>query len=203
MRLIDADRLETHEQLEPFGNGNYEYVEVVYKDDIDDAPTIEPERKGEWVKDAYGTVVCSECKGIRRDNRISHINWCNSCGCRMIGGKEFINLFGISDRDIYAKETIEEALCDGTLEITAEPEQRWIPVSERLPEEDTDVLVSVYFMGLQKKHGVNEYLKPSYYVDIARCYDGEWSSYSDEFKVAWDRHKVIAWQPLPEAYKGE
>ena len=44
MRPIDADRLETHEQLEPFGNGNYEYVEVVYKNDIDDAPTIEPER---------------------------------------------------------------------------------------------------------------------------------------------------------------
>ena len=47
----------------------------------------QPERKGEWVKDAYGTVVCSECKGIRRDNRISHMNWCNSCGCRMIGEK--------------------------------------------------------------------------------------------------------------------
>ena len=28
-----------------------------------------------------------------------------------------INLFGISDKDIYAKETIEDALCDGTLEI--------------------------------------------------------------------------------------
>lgn len=41
MRLIDADKLETHEQLEPLGNGKYEYVEVVYKDDIDDAHTIE------------------------------------------------------------------------------------------------------------------------------------------------------------------
>ena len=45
MRLIDADSLETHERLEPFGNGNYEYVEIVYKDDIDDAPTIKPERE--------------------------------------------------------------------------------------------------------------------------------------------------------------
>ena len=41
MRLIDADVLEPHEQLEPMGNGEYEYVEVVYKDDIDDAPTIQ------------------------------------------------------------------------------------------------------------------------------------------------------------------
>ena len=41
MRLIDADKLETHELLEPLGIGNYEYAEVVYKDDIDDAHTIE------------------------------------------------------------------------------------------------------------------------------------------------------------------
>lgn len=52
MRLIDADVLEPHEQLEPMGNGNYEYVEVVYKDDIDDVPTI----------DAVEVVRCRECK---------------------------------------------------------------------------------------------------------------------------------------------
>lgn len=50
MRLIDADALEPHEQLEPMGNGEYEYVEVVYKDDIDDAPTIDAKlvKHGEW-----------------------------------------------------------------------------------------------------------------------------------------------------------
>lgn len=52
MRLIDADALEPHEQLEPMGNGEYEYVEVVYKDDIDDAPTI----------DAVEVVRCRDCK---------------------------------------------------------------------------------------------------------------------------------------------
>lgn len=40
-RLIDADKLETHEQLEPMGNGMYDYVQVVYKDDIDTQPTVE------------------------------------------------------------------------------------------------------------------------------------------------------------------
>ena len=39
-RLIEADKLETHEQLEGLGNGMYEYVKIVYKDDIDVAPTI-------------------------------------------------------------------------------------------------------------------------------------------------------------------
>lgn len=41
MRLINADKLETHEQLEGLGNGMYDYVEVVYKDDIDAQPTVE------------------------------------------------------------------------------------------------------------------------------------------------------------------
>lgn len=66
MRLIDADSLETHEQLESFGNGNYEYVEIVYKDDIDDAPTIELEqKKGKWVRITQGAMpeqyICPFC----------------------------------------------------------------------------------------------------------------------------------------------
>ena len=30
---------------------------------------------------------------------------------------------------------------------------------------------------------------------------GEWQSMSDEYKVAINRHVVIAWRPLPEPYK--
>ena len=71
MRLIDADALKPHDQLEPMGNGKYEYVEVVYKNDIDDAPTIEaepkwipcserlPEETGEYLTTTmYGDVFC-------------------------------------------------------------------------------------------------------------------------------------------------
>ena len=32
--------------------------------------------KGEWIKDNLGTVICSECKRPRRDNRVNHINFC-------------------------------------------------------------------------------------------------------------------------------
>ena len=41
MRLIDADALTRHKQLEAMGNGKYEDVEVVYANDIDNAPTID------------------------------------------------------------------------------------------------------------------------------------------------------------------
>lgn len=70
MRLIDADALEPHEQFEPMGNGEYEYVEVVYKNDIDNVPTIEAEpivrcKDCCWWDDMYGNGVkgyCHACK---------------------------------------------------------------------------------------------------------------------------------------------
>ena len=72
----------------------------------------------------------------------------------------------------------------------------WIPVSERLPEEDENVLVTVNFKGL-------EHIKPCLYVEVSSHIDGHWSSYSDEYKVSKDRHEVIAWMPLPKPYKEE
>jgi len=82
---------------------------------------------------------------------------------------------------------------------------RWIPVTERLPEEEENVLVTVHFKGLNQKFpsGWNDHIKECWYVDIANQFDGVWSSYSDEYKVARSRHEVIAWMPLPEPYKEE
>lgn len=83
---------------------------------------------------------------------------------------------------------------------SAEPERRWIPVTEALPEEETDVLVTVHFDG-HKNPNVD--LPPSDYVEIASHVDGVWSSLSDEYKVAWKKHHVVAWMPTPEPYRGE
>lgn len=83
--------------------------------------------------------------------------------------------------------------------------QPWIPVSERMPDEDKNVLVSVHFLRLEIKHktGWNDHIKESWYVDIASQIDGEWTSASDEYKVSKNRHIVTAWMPLPEPWKGE
>lgn len=97
----------------------------------------------------------------------------------------------------------EDACCAIDDAPEANPEPKWIPCSERLPEEGKDVLVTVYFMGLEQKYstGWNDHIKPSYYVDLASHIDGEWHCASDEYKIALKRNKVIAWMPLPEPYK--
>lgn len=52
-------------------------------------PSAQPEpRTAYWTKDIVGSVVCSNCGGIRRDNRIGHTQWCNCCGYFMRGEQE-------------------------------------------------------------------------------------------------------------------
>lgn len=67
---------------------------------------------------------------------------------------------------------------------TVEPEQRWIPVTERLPKEDKPVFVYLFY--------------DSPY--IAWLSDGVW--HTDDFIVDKD-HEPAAWMPLPEPYREE
>lgn len=87
---------------------------------------------------------------------------------------------------------------------SAQPEQRWIPVSERLPEEDTEVLISYRY-----KEGEGD----TSHVDIdittyGQMYFGgnkvgnnkHWRA---PFEYFYSNYEVIAWMPLPVPYKGE
>ena len=79
---------------------------------------------------------------------------------------------------------------------SAQPEQRWIPCSERKPKEKD--------AGILKKLGTN---KRSDYViatvevkgermTVTACtYDGKWDW---NMKYAFPDFKVVAWMPLPE-----
>jgi hypothetical protein len=49
-------------------------------------------------------------------------------------------------------------------------------------------------------------IKSCRYVEAACCYGEDdnavWSAFSDEYKMTPSMHKVVAWMPLPEPYKG-
>lgn len=70
---------------------------------------------------------------------------------------------------------------------SAQPEQRWIPVSERLPNFAQRVLVSTA-----------NFVYEAIYFDE----DAGWSTYNVTFKDV-DESEILAWMPLPAKYREE
>lgn len=71
--------------------------------------------------------------------------------------------------------------CDMAIEALKEPERKWIPVSERLPETEDKVMCCT-----ETKKG-DKNIVIGYYME------GAWRCGMNS--------NVIAWQPLPEPYK--
>ena len=74
---------------------------------------------------------------------------------------------------------------------TVTPKQRWIPVSERLPEEDTNVLCWYEYF----RYGNYNKMYQTYGVGT---YFGRnvWAG-----DITGERARVIAWMPLPKPYE--
>jgi len=93
MRLVDADKIEPHEQFEALGNGKYEFVRVAYMDDIDALPTVDtvPVRRGRWIdidSETYTWKIrCSKCGHERSmmSTGQTYPMYCEDCGARMDG----------------------------------------------------------------------------------------------------------------------
>ena len=75
----------------------------------------------------------------------------------------------------------------------AQPEQRWIPCSERLPEENGQYLITVKY--------VHEYDYEDIYSEHGEWVDGKWDMFM--FGHCGKVESVTAWMPLPEPWRGE
>lgn len=102
-------------------------------------------------------------------------------------------------KDNNSMEFIEKSLTITKIKLlpsVTPKEQRWIPVSEKLPEDDVYVLLTVRRMDDSYNHV--PFISTGYISWNHQCW---WCAHDGNCKDA--NIDVLAWMPLPEPYREE
>ena len=107
--------------------------------------------------------------------------------------KQDYESFGKEDDDYIREKLVLDSYCKGVEDVlkileNMKQEPKWIPVTERLPEESDDYLITNIAGDVEMAY----YAHPKDYT-ISK---GEWREICYE-------EDVIAWMPLPKSYKKE
>ena len=98
-----------------------------------------------------------------------------------------------NDECVFRGSEDTNELCEDFIE--------WIPVSERLPEEDNCTGSGVQFSD-DVLMSVLNIVDEEDFIDFGHTIDGEWYSIVEKKRIQ-NGFDVIAWMPLPQPYKGE
>lgn len=107
--------------------------------------------------------------------------------------KQDYESFGKEDDDYIREKLALDNYCKGVEDVlnileNMKQVQKWIPVTERLPEESDDYLITNIAGDVEMAY----FAHPKDYA-ISK---GEW-------REIWYEDDVIAWMPLPKSYKEE
>ena len=119
----------------------------------------------------------------------------DGCPC---GAEHLCQLYADNNKDcviFQAADAIEDLIAALTAsnEVIAKSKPRWIPVTERLPEEYVDVLCFYEYYRYGEYNCMFRTIDRGYYGD------GRWGGEAGQGR----KNKVLAWMPLPEPPKEE
>ena len=118
-RYIDAELLESKYRTGTDPQDPYSDITYLLPEDIESIPTadVQEVRHSWWYENNIGDAVCSNCKCIQNKNEVVFMPYCSRCGAKMDGVDNNVSTIAVKSNE------------------------GWISVKNKLPEDNSDVLV--------------------------------------------------------------